>query len=234
MKDKNPCPCSGNSIVRSKGEFTIVVIRRTFKLNVDLPYCLWGTIYLNGKNFATPLQNFLPAGITVTSTINASNVIIFSYTDGVDTDTIEVLGLPTNQVDYLEMLANLNTNYLKTELVYYNCNTSKNPPLLTDSQITDLQQQPLYMQKIGGLSSKDTQSIIPLTRKLPNNTIKDIIELSMRKQDIKPETVWVHIFANVMMTEPKKLVFYWQIIINDIVNMNEERGSLQDIKENAQ
>ena len=233
MKTKNedPCKCSGNSIVRSKGEYTIVVVRNGFRIKEDLPYCLWGTMYLNGQNFSTAIQQYLPAGVTCSSSVSGEN-IIFSYTNGLVTDTIVVFAIPTALVSYPEMLANLNTNYMKTELVYF-CNNTQVPngPILTAVQNRVLQAAPLYLQTLGSMGSKDNELITPLSRKIPNNSVPDVIELSMRKQDIKPQTVWVHKFAWVKLTEKNTLVFYWQILFNEIINLNEERQKLDAIKD---
>ena len=232
MKNKNDdCKCSGNSIVRSKGEYTIVVVRNGFRIKEDLPYCIWGTMYLNGQNFSTAINQYLPVGVTCSSVVSGEN-IIFTYTNGLVTDIIQVFAIPTALVSYPEMLANLNTNYMKTELVYF-CNNTQvgNLPILTAEQNKILQGAPLYLQTLGSMGSKNNELITPLSRQMPNNSVKDVIEISMRKQDIKPQTVWVHKFAYVTLTERNTLVFYWQIIFNEIVNMNEERQSLDTMKE---
>lgn len=226
---KDSCKCSGNSIVRSKGEYTIVVARNGFRIKQDLPYCLWGTMYLNGGNFATALKDYLPAGVTCNSAVNGIN-IVFTYSDGVNTDTIAVFAIPTGLVSYPEMLASLNTSYLKTELVYF-CNNTQvgNLPLLTPEQDKICQAQPLYLQKLGSTGSKDVELITPLSRRLPNNTVTNVLEISMRRQDIKPQTNWVHKFAYLKLTEKNLLVFYWQVIINDIINMNEEQQTASQL-----
>jgi hypothetical protein len=230
MKDENKhedCKCAGNSIVRSKGEYTIVVLRQGFKTKQDLPYPLWGTLYLQSQNFATAVKDYLPAGMTCTSTVNGDTVTL-EYTFGGFVDRIQIFAIPTSLLSYPEMLTGLNTAYFKSELVYF-CNNSQIPnlPILTDKQNKKLQASPLYLTKIGGLGDKANELITPLSRKLPNNSVDNLIEISLRKQDIKPDTVWIHNFAYINMTEKKVLVFYWQIILNDIVNMNKQAFKLQ-------
>lgn len=229
MEDKKheDCKCTGNSIVRSKGEYTIVILRRGFRIKEDLPYPIWGTLYLQAQNFAVAVKDYLPAGVTCSSTV-AGETITLAYTDGVNTDHIDIFAIPTALLSYPEMLTGLNTAYLKSELCYF-CNNAQvgNLPLLTAQQNKILQAQPLYLGKIGGLGDKANELITPLSRSLPNNSVKDVIEISLRKQNIMPDTVWVHKFAYINMTEKNVLVFYWQIIINEIVNMNKAAFKLQ-------
>lgn len=231
-KKEDPCKCSGNSIVRSKGEYTILVKRNSFRIKFDLPYCLWGTMYLSGQNFSTAVKDYLPVGVTCSSAIVANETIVFTYSDGVNTDKIIVQAIPTSLVSYPELLANLNTSYMKTELVYF-CNNAKigNPITLSAAQNNVLQAQPLFLQKLGSMGSKENELITPATRKIPNNTLPDVLELSMRKQDIRAQTVWVHKFAYIKLTEATKLLFYWQILFNDVVNLNEERSDNAEIKD---
>lgn len=231
MKEKK-CPCAGNSIVRSKGEYTIFVERLTFNMKNDLPYPLFGTLYLSGQNFATPLAPYLPSGVTVTSAIIANGIIELTYTDGSYTDIIHVGFARQELSSYPEMLANLNTNYLNTELVYFCSNVEfEDAVVLDDLENCIIQSKPLYLLKIGGLSSKSNELITPLTRRSPNTTQKNIVEIYMRSQDIKPDTVWIHVFpASNRIQEGERLVFYWQVFINEIVNMNDERRSLEEIR----
>jgi hypothetical protein len=221
-KEQKPedCGCSGNSIVRSKGEYTIVVARNGFKIKEDLPYPIWGTLYLQNKSFDTAVRDYLPAGVTCICTVVGENINL-EFTQGLNVDTISIFAIPNALLSYPEMLTGLNTAFLKTELAYF-CNNTQvgNLPLLTDQQNKICQAQPLYLTKIGGLGQKGNELITPLSRHLPNNSVKDVIEISLRKQEIHPDTVWIHKFAYIPMTEKNLLVFYWQIIINEIVNIN--------------
>lgn len=224
-KYKAPCPCSGNSIVRSEGELLLIVVRQSFNIPTALPYCLWGTLYLQGNNWATSLQPYLPAGVTcVTNTDNAS--VNFIYTDSLgNSDVISVFTPPQLQISYPELLANLNTNYLRSELVYFNCNTGPDPtPVLTSDQMQTIKAGALYQQKTGALGGKNTENIIPYTRNLPNQSEPKITEISLKHQEIKPDTVWVHQFEYVLLGgQVGFLVFYWNFIINARINMNEEK-----------
>jgi hypothetical protein len=216
------CKCSGNSIVRSKGEYTIVVARNGFRIKEDLPYPIWGTLYLQGQNFANAVMNYLPPGVTVTSVVAGESVVL-NFTDGINTDTIAIFAIPTALLSYPEMLSGLNTAYLRTEVAYF-CNNTQvgNLPLLTDQQNKICQAQPLYLKRVGGLGKVEDQLITPLSRQQQNNSVRDVLEISLRKQEIHPNTVWIHKFAYIPMTEKNLLVFYWQIIINSFGNMNEE------------
>jgi hypothetical protein len=233
---KKDCFCSGNSINRSEGEYTIIVVRSGFTLHFDLPYIILGSMYLPGNNFATGLQEYLPPGITVTTvqTVFGGNpAIAFIYTDGIDTDNIILFSVPDAMLSYPELLSNLNTNYMRSELMYF-CNNTQVPglPLLTDAQNKLIQSKPLFLQKLG-MGKKANEVITPLSRKLANNSVSDLIEISLRHQEIKPNTVWVHKFAYLHLTEHRDLVFYWQIIFNEIINMNDEKLCVEQTKEAA-
>lgn len=230
---KENCKCSGNSIVRSKGEYTVIVTRLTFNIKQNLPYVIWGSIYLNGENFATAIRDYLPAGVTATSEIVGETVVL-TYTKADHTDRIVISTAADESVSYVQMIANLKTNYLKSELVYF-CNNALPPiPILTNDQNKFLQSTPLYLVKIGGLSEKSTETIIPYTRKVPNNSVLDVSEIYLRHQDVKPNTNWIHVFAWIKLsgTTPS-LGFYWQLIINDIVNINEENMNIQQLREKS-
>jgi hypothetical protein len=121
------------------------------------------------------------------------------------------------------MLSGLNTAYLKTELAYF-CNNTQvgNLPILTDQQNKKCQAQPLYLKRVGGLGKVEDKLITPLARQQQNNSVKDVLEVSLPKEEVYPNTVWIHKFAYINMTEKSLLVFYWQIIINSFGNMNEK------------
>ena len=233
-KKKDPCACSGNSLVRSKGEYLIQVLRTGFTIASDLPYCIWGTIYANGNNFATVLQPYLPAGVTVTSKVDSVGVT-FTYVSGCNSDTITVFADPDALLSYSEMLANLNTNYIQSELMYFSNNTEVLVlPTLTDQNNKILQNAPLYFQKIDGGGAKNNEYIKPLSRRIPNNSVPDITEISMRNQAIKPDTVWIHKFAYITQGGAfSTLQFSFMVVLNKIINMNDEKMSLMEIERDS-
>lgn len=218
--ENEKCKCkSTSSIVNSKGEYTIMVQREGFGTLVDLPYPIWGTVYLQSKNFAQSIKDYLPAGMTVTES-NENGIITLSYFNGLSTDIIRIFAIPSSLLSYPEMLSGLNTAYLKSELVYFCSNTSIPTANVTTPQNKVLQNAPLYLGKIGGMGDKSNELITPYTRRLPNNSVNDIVEIAMRNQDIKPETVWIHKFAYIQNIPI--LNFYWHVFFNDIVNMNKK------------
>jgi len=224
-KHKAPCPCAGNSIVRSEGEILIIVVRTSFNIPLDLPYCIWGTIYLQGNSFPQILQPYLPTGVTV-FTVQDNAILTFVYTDSLgNSDTIQVFQPPQNLISYFDTLTSLNTNFLRSELAYYNCNILPDQaPLLTDDQMNTLKAASLYQQKISGMGNKQNEAIVPLTRNLPNQSQPKITELSFKRQEIKPDTVWVHQFAYVQLGgQVTFLVNAWNVIINERIDMNAER-----------
>lgn len=232
-KTSSPCPCSGNSIVRSEGEIRIVVVRTSFNIPFDLPYCIWGTLYLQGNSFALPLQPYLPTGVTVTTIIDPGNPLInFVYTDSFgNSDTIQVFSPPQDVTNYFDTLSSLNTNYLRTELAYYNCNVLPDaPPLLTDDQYNTLKAAPLYFQKSTGGTRKEIETIVPLSRNWANQSNPKITELSFKHQEVKPETVWIHSIAYIHMGGLVTfLVNIWNVIINERIDMNKEKFEKKEL-----
>jgi hypothetical protein len=132
------------------------------------------------------------------------------------------------------MLSNLRTNYLRSEVSYFSNNTEVRVlPALSTSNNAILQNAPLYLQKIGGDGDKKNEMIKPFSRRLQNNSVPDVIELTMRNQEIKSDTVWVHKFAYIAQGGNfDTLQFSFLVIINESLNLNEER-SLSQIKEKS-
>jgi hypothetical protein len=221
---KKKCPCSGNAINNSEGELIISVTRDSFNIPFALPYCLWGAIYIN-TNFGVVLQPYLPPNTTVSSAIVGST-IVFTYNNaafpGNDTITITIPG--SGLISYIEMLTNLNTNYMRTDFVLFNCNSANDGTFLTDQQIKSLQLNLLNLIKIdAGSNAKDIQNIIPATRTEINNSVKEIIEISLRNEPIKPDSVWVQNFGYVPLIGG--LQFTYTIFISERINMNEEKAT---------
>lgn len=222
-KHERPCPCAGNSIARSEGELVIEVIRTSFNIQEDLPYCIWGTSYLNTNSYPVILQPYLPAGVTVMS-ITDNNVLTLVYTDAFfNSDTIIIKVPDTSLISYFEILASLSTNYMRSELILFNCNAAIRPPVLSQEQINKLKQPGLYFQRIGGINSKSNEVIIPYTRNMINNTTPQITEISLNNKAVKPDSVWVHSFAYTLLGGAiTQLRFYWEIIVNERIDANEE------------
>jgi hypothetical protein len=219
---KSECPCAGNSIARSKGEVTIVVRRQSFRIKKNLPYCIWGTQYLQGNSFAVALIPYIPVGVTLL-VIQSGNTVTFQYTQGANVDNIIVTCPPNTTISYMEIIQNLNTNFLKSELIYFNCNADANSPTLTTTDSITIRSQILYFLKKASLGKKTTETLIPQTRTQVNNSQPNIVELSFPNKTIKPDTVWVHTFPFLLLGGGPltELTFYWQVIINDIINVNE-------------
>lgn len=220
---KKPCGCGGNEITKSKGELVITVIRSSFTLNMALPYCIWGSLYIN-TSFGVVLQEFLPPGITVTTNLDDFNNLRFIYTDGVNTDTITV-GVPTiGLISYPEILSNLNTNYMRSNMVLFNCNADDNAPFLTNQQINNLQSAGLFLGITGGGGSRTYKLVIPSTRKEINNSVPNLTQLYLNSEPIKPETVWVHQFAYLNPNGAQLAgTFTFTVFISERIDMNKER-----------
>ena len=221
-----PCKCSGNEVTKSKGEVIIYATRTGFSLPFSLPYCIFGTLYLQNFSFAQVIQNYLPPGITV-NVIFDLNALIFSFTDGLTSDNITVTSPDISLISYAEMLTNLNTNYLRTNYVLFDCNAADDAEFLDQTQIKKLQGGGLFLQNIGAGGHKDVQLIIPKTRINGVQSVPNIINLDMRNEPIKPETVWIHSIANPVTPAPgvvvKPIVFSFTVFISERINMNSEK-----------
>lgn len=88
---------------RSVAQFDIVAKRLTNSLQYDLPFVFFG--YLDFESAYKSILEVLPAGLTLTVTGGVHDgqpdKVIFSYTDGVNTDNIEVT---CNQMQYPSFL----------------------------------------------------------------------------------------------------------------------------------
>jgi len=221
---KSPCGCSGNEITRSQGELVITVQRTSFNINADLPYCIFGALYLNGNNFATVLQEYLPSGVTVVTSQENQNLTFTYASSGGGSDQIIVSVPDQGLINYLDILANLNTNYMRSNFLLFDCNAGDNPPLLADSQIRTLKKPGLFLKKIGGAGAKDTQIIIPGSRTQINNTLPNLVEIYLRNEPVKPDAVWVHKFAYTALSVPAtRLLFNWTLFISERIDMNSEK-----------
>ena len=196
---------------------------------MPLPYCIWGAIYAN-SNFAVVLQPYLPTGITVITTNNADGSVTFTYTDGLETDTIIISSPSASIMSYLEQVSALNTNIMRSNFMTFNCNSGNPNPTYTNDQIDTLQAGGLYLQKtsagsLGG-GSKDIQVIIPNSRKQINNSVINMTEIYLRNEAVKPDTTWVHQFAYASDAAggrlPSPIQFTFTIFISERINMNHQ------------
>lgn len=211
---------SGNAITDSLGEMVVYVRRNTFNLqNIDLPYGIWGALYIN-NNYGAVLAPYLPIGVTVTNTVRPDGSVRFTYTDGVHTDTIDVFTQANYLITYAEMIANQNTNYMESNFMIMDCNAAVNATSLPNSTIYGLQSTQLILNSIGGLGESDKQIIIPKSRKMINNSVPNIIEMYLRHEPIKQDTIWVHIFGGQAIPLETVITFSWTVFIHKNYNMN--------------
>lgn len=217
----NKCP---HTISNSVGELVIVVTRQTYVLPVALPYCIWGTLYVN-SNYGIVLQPYLPPGITLQSnTITPEGNMLFTYQNGGgDTDTI-LVSVPTiGLINYVEILSGLKTNYMRSCFMTFDCNSANDADTLDNSVILDIQSFGLFFQKVGGTGDKGAQLIIPKTRRQINNSVMNIIEIYLRNEPIKPETVWVHSMPYIVAIPPalpKPQEYNFTVFITETVDIN--------------
>lgn len=93
---------SGNSV----GSFSLIITRNTRTIAQTLPVCLFMPEQLE-NGYRETLAPFIPSGFTLSVTYGTnvsatlSNRVRFSYTDGVNTDTIDVTCNMTNYLAFL-------------------------------------------------------------------------------------------------------------------------------------
>lgn len=226
-KKKEKC-CGGNPIIESDGEIVIAFTRQTWNIPFPLPFGFWGTLYINNKNgFGSALAPYLPTGVTVTTNINQNTGdLIFTYTDGINIDTI-ALRIPSILINYAETVESINTTYMKSNYALLQVNAAIGAPFLQNDDIFNLLDPPFIMTKVSALSntggSKTRDIIIPRSRMTPSTTMPNIVELHLRHQNIKPDTIWITKFAYVVFaSEPPPITNFLTVFINDIVDLNED------------
>jgi hypothetical protein len=215
----NKCP---HTISNSVGEQVIVVTRDSFNIQLDLPFAIWGTLYLQ-SNFGQILQPYLPATVTfVSSVVNSAGNMVFTFTNGPETDTITV-GVPgIGLISYNEMLNSLKTSYWKSCYMLFNCNARNTALFLDNSVILEIQSKGLFIQKVGAAGNKSAQLIIPKNRLGNNNSVSNIVEIYLRNEPIKPDSVWIHSFpyVNFGLGIVSNLEYNYTVFITDTVDMN--------------
>jgi hypothetical protein len=220
---KKAC-CSSNEIVRSEGELIITVRRTGFTLHDDLPYCVWGALYVNSKY--NILQPYLTSGITFTTTIDPAGDVIFHYTDGKTTDTITISTGGQTLVSYAEEVTNLNTNFMRSNYMLFSVNTDIGAALLANSDIDTMLNAGLTIQQIDGMGAVNKNLIVPRSRRMINNSIYNLVEIYLPKptQPIKQTTAWVQKFPYIAsVSEQSFLTSAYIIFINKRFTINRKR-----------
>lgn len=232
---KKEC-CSGHPIIFSEGELVIQYTRTSFTIPFALPFCLWGTLYINNNNFGAILAPYLPANVSVVTSIdrNTGN-LIFTYTYSITEaqDTI-VLTIPQSLISYAEMLESINTNYMKSNYSILTVNSAIGAPYMVNSDIYSLLDYAFIFTKVSALSntggSKTRDIVIPRSRMNPQNTQVNIVEMFLRKQDVKPDAVWINSFAYTatIAAFAVPITSSLTIFINQIFDMNKEADKIHD------
>jgi len=228
------CSCGGNPITASKGELVINVVRESFNVQADLPYCIFGTLYI-GTRFGNVLTSYLfgvstaNGPVTVTAAI-VNNAIQFTYSDTVETDIITVSSPSISLISYLEALENINQNIMKTNYVLFDCNAGSGAPTLDNTSIYTLKSGGLFLQKSGGEGDKQQHLIIPQPRTTTGSTQINLVDLYMNNEPVKPDTVWVHQFKYLAPAAfggaAARIQFDYTVFISERVNLNKEEIKL--------
>ncbi len=224
-------PCSHevkpsyNEIVNSEGELLFVATRATQTISQDLPYFIWGTAYVNNLD-ASVLAPYLGTGTTVVLSHNANGDLVFTYTNGINTDIITVTTTAQGLISYIEAVQNLQTNYMISNYMLYGVNIDANATFLTQANINTLLTAGIIMQNLDAVTNvgggKKKHLIIPRSRTMPNNSMPNVVEIFLRREKIKSNTVWINKFAKTSLDPAPAISNAFTIFISDTVNMNEE------------
>jgi hypothetical protein len=232
-KKKEKC-CGGHPIIHSEGEIVIGFERNTFNIHAALPFAFFGSLYIGNNNFGAVLAPYLPAGVTVTTSIDqTTGNFIFTYSNGSVTDTI-TMSTPNGLISYTELVESINTTYMRSDYCILFVNAAITAPLLTNGDIYTLLDTPFVPTKVSALSntggSRTKNIIIPRSRMNPQNTQINIVELHLRREPIKPESVWINTFAYspTIGDLGQPIQCYLTVFINEIFDANEEADEIEN------
>lgn len=224
-KPKSQCDCPTTEFGRSNGEMLIVVMRSSFNIkNFDLPYFLFGNLYLQGgmNNAYNLLEPYLN-GMTLQIDIINDLQVQFTYTEGANVDTITLFFPPVYSVtDYVQFIRSLSTNYFTSSLmtVNYNIPVTDFVPLLGIAQanignIYSMMGCPFLFYEIQSTSnvggSKMAEAIYPASRLNSSQTIvrttqfdmqytTTTVDIFLNNKKINAQSAWITFFKSGMKT----------------------------------
>jgi hypothetical protein len=135
--------------------------------------------------------------------------------------------MPEGLISYSEEIESINTSYMKTNYCLLSVNSAIDAPFLGNSDIYTLLDAPIIMTKVSALSvtggSKTKVVIVPRSRNTPQNTQLNVVELYLRHQEIKPDSVWITTFPFIALGgEGGSLQNYLTVFIDEIFDVNEQ------------
>lgn len=169
----------GGLVAQSVGDLNISVKRVGVNIDAALPFIIFGA---NDRtaDYASTLPNLigsLPAGTTVAVSKNASGGIVFTYSDGVNSDTVTVSNL--GNINYQSFLASMQNNFFKTR--YFLISISD------ENYNTQQFAQPLLYGKLSALGMVGSNQLILRSRTNSWMFRRDRIEVVMPEQSVVPD-----------------------------------------------
>jgi len=175
-------------IAGSVGDLNITVTRKSINIDGKLPYALFGTNDYDAGYISTLTGFALPVGTTVAIS-QASGKVIFTYTQGVNVDTIEVEFQGLN--NYVSFLKGLNTTFFKTRYILYSIGDATET-----SQLFNI----ISFGDISDLAMKKGNQLSPNSRKLPSDNLSDRVNLIFPETEINPDFSFVQQFNKKVMS----------------------------------
>lgn len=160
-------------ITGSQGDANISIVRTGASIAKPLPYVLFG-LQSYASKFASILPQYIPTGLTcVVTTDNVGN-LVFTYSDGENTDVITVSY--NGNICYVDFLNAQNQNYFTTKYIKYD---------ISDETYRTIQ----YKEMINfGLSSalgaKNANQLQPSSRRMSWDFQKDIVNILIPEQRV--------------------------------------------------
>lgn len=194
-------------VASSKGDLNLTVTRRGNSINAPLPFIMFGANDLNAGYISTlnGLLGNLPPGTTVAVSTAANGDIVFTYVNGVSTDTVTISNL--GNINYKAFLASMNNNYFKTKYMLVSI-SDENQNLIQFAQ-------PLFYGLLSSLGMTQANQVVFRSRTNSWQYRKDRIELVMPEQKITPDFSFA---MSIVAVDNFSMGF--DIFMSDRVNLN--------------
>lgn len=155
---------AGADKYNASAQFSIKIVRNSANIAEILPVPLFGAIDLQGK-YAQSLGGYMPAGVSLESVANINGVLRFTYTDGTDTDTIDIT---CSQIAYASFVYSTLTDVMSIRAIRYKINS--------DAQLSNFSNQFTIVKK-SLFGKKDSDDINVTSYQDPTQFLKDVIDI---------------------------------------------------------
>ncbi len=166
-------------VANSKGDLNLTVTRAGVAVNAPLPFVLFGSNDFQNGYFDTlkSLTSGLPAGTTVAVSTSTVGNIVFTYTDGMNVDTVTIENL--GNISMKNFLTSMNNNFFSTKYFLVS---------ISDEDQNLLQfAQPLFFGKLSALGMTQANQLVFRSRTNSWQYRKDRVEVVLPEQTIVPD-----------------------------------------------